>query len=89
MVTGIACLHYFYMRGVWVETDKVLPFSIMWINGTTANHRVLLDSRSYCRCTYSTILATIVASVVMLVGGYLGEVGTLTPMVGFVIGMLG
>ena len=22
MVTGIACLHYFYMRGVWMETGE-------------------------------------------------------------------
>lgn len=92
MVTGIACLHYFYMRGVWVSTGES-PTVFRYVDWLLTVPLQIIE--------FFLILAAItivpaalfwrllIASVVMLVGGYLGEVGTINVTVGFVIGMLG
>ena len=92
MVTGIACLHYFYMRGVWVETGQsptVFRYVDWLLTVPLQIIEFFLILAAIASVPTSLFWRLLVASVVMLVGGYLGEVGTLTPMVGFVIGMLG
>jgi bacteriorhodopsin len=91
MVTGIACLHYFYMRGVWVETGQS-PTVFRYVDWLLTVPLQIIE--------FYLILAAIavvpavlfwkllIASVVMLVGGYLGEVGAMDVTAGFVIGMI-
>jgi len=91
MVTGIACLHYFYMRGVWVETGQS-PTVFRYVDWLLTVPLQIIE--------FYLILAAIavvpavlfwkllIASVIMLVGGYLGEVGAMDVTAGFVIGMI-
>lgn len=92
MVTGIAALHYFYMREVWASTGES-PTVFRYVDWLLTVPLQIIE--------FYLILAAIaivpvalfwrllVASVVMLVGGYLGEVGVLDITVGFIIGMAG
>ena len=92
MVTGIAALHYFYMREVWASTGES-PTVFRYVDWLLTVPLQIIE--------FYLILAAIaivpvalfwrllVASVVMLVGGYLGEVGVIDITVGFIIGMAG
>ena len=92
MVTGIAALHYFYMREVWASTGES-PTVFRYVDWLLTVPLQIIE--------FYLILAAIaivpvalfwrllVASVVMLVGGYLGEVGVLDITLGFIIGMAG
>ena len=92
MVTGIACLHYFYMRGVWVETGQS-PTVFRYVDWLLTVPLQIIEF--YLILAAIAVVPTslfwklLVASIVMLVGGYLGEVGALSATVGFVIGMIG
>jgi bacteriorhodopsin len=92
MVTGIACLHYFYMRGLWVETGQS-PTVFRYVDWLLTVPLQIVEF--YLILAAIAVVPTIlfwkllIASVVMLVGGYLGEIGALNATVGFVIGMLG
>jgi bacteriorhodopsin len=92
MVTGIACLHYFYMRGVWVDTGQsptVFRYVDWLLTVPLQITEFYLILAAIAVVPSSLFWKLLIASVVMLVGGYLGEVGTLNVTVGFVIGMIG
>ena len=78
MVTGIACLHYFYMRGVWMETGEsptVFRY-VDWLRTVPlqiTEFFLILSAIAVVRAQLFWKL--LVASIVMLVTGYLGEVG--------------
>lgn len=91
MVTGIAAIHYFYMREVWAMTgasptvfryvDWLLTVPLQIIE-----FFLILSAIAVVKASLFWRLLT--ASVIMLVAGYLGEVeqgGLLWPM--FLIGM--
>ena len=92
LVTLIAAVHYFYMRDVWVATGES-PTVYRYIDWLLTVPLQIIE--------FYLILAAIavvpaalfwrllVASVVMLVGGYLGEAGFMNATLGFVIGMAG
>lgn len=92
MVTGIAAMHYFYMRGFWVDTNSS-PTVYRYVDWLLTVPLQIVE--------FYLILAAItavrsglfwkllVASLVMLIGGYLGETGVLGIWAGFVVGMLG
>ena len=92
MVTGIAALHYFYMRGVWVNTGES-PTVFRYVDWLLTVPLQIIE--------FYLILAAVavignglfwrllVASVTMLVAGYIGEVNASTQTLlwgGFVIG---
>ena len=92
MVTGIACLHYFYMRGVWVETGNsptVLRYVDWLLTVPLQIIEFFLILAAIAVVPAALFWRLLVASIVMLVGGFLGEVGTLSAMLGFIIGMIG
>ncbi len=92
MVTGIAAIHYFYMRGVWASTGET-PTVFRYVDWLLTVPLQIIE--------FYLILAAIavvqsalfwrllIASIIMLVAGYLGEVGTVNVWAGFVVGMLG
>ena len=92
LVTLIAAVHYFYMREVWVNTGES-PTVFRYIDWLLTVPLQIVE--------FYLILAAIAvvparvfwklltASIVMLVGGYLGEAGFMDPTAGFIIGMLG
>ena len=92
MVTGIAAIHYFYMRGVWIDTgDSQTVFRYVdWL--LTVPLQIVefyLILAAIAVVAVSVFWRLLVASIVMLVGGYLGEVGTIGYWAGFIIGMAG
>ena len=92
LVTGIAFIHYMYMRGVWVETGDT-PTVYRYIDWLITVPLQLVEFYlilSAVRKVDSGIFWRIfIGSLVMLVGGYLGEAGFINPMLGFIIGMAG
>ena len=92
MVTGIAAIHYFYMRGVWISTgESPLVFRYVdWL--LTVPLQIIefyLILAAIAVVKSSLFWRLLIASVVMLVAGYLGEIGSVNVWVGFIVGMLG
>ena len=92
MVTGIAAIHYFYMRGVWIETNSS-PTVFRYVDWLLTvplqivEFYLILAAIAVVRAALFWKL--LIASVVMLVGGYLGEVGAMNYWLAFIIGMAG
>jgi bacteriorhodopsin len=92
MVTGIAAIHYFYMRGVWISTgESPLVFRYVdWL--LTVPLQIIefyLILAAIAVVKSSLFWRLLIASVIMLVAGYLGEIGAVNVWVGFIVGMLG
>jgi len=92
LVTGIAFIHYMYMRGVWVETGDT-PTVYRYIDWLITVPLQLVEFYlilSAVRKVDSNIFWRILlGSLVMLVGGYLGEAGFINATLGFIIGIAG
>ena len=90
LVTGIAAWHYFYMRGVWVATGDS-PTVLRYIDWLITVPLQIVEF--YVILAAVTTVAVglfwrlLVASVVMLVFGYVGETGALNVTLAFVIAM--
>ena len=92
LVTGIAAIHYFYMRGVWVSTGEspTVYRYVDWLLTVPLQiieFYLILAAIAVVRAALFWKL--LIASVVMLVGGYLGEIGAMAAMPAFIIGMAG
>jgi bacteriorhodopsin len=94
LVTGIAAIHYFYMRGVWVDsqTSPTVFRYVDWLLTVPlqiVEFYLILAAITVVRAALFWKL--LVASIVMLVGGYLGEpeVAVLPAWPAFAIGMAG
>jgi bacteriorhodopsin len=92
LVTGVAFVHYMYMRGIWVQTgDSPTVYRyIDWMITVPLQiiefYLILAAVRKVPKELFWKLL---VASLVMLIGGYLGEAGYINSFLGFVIGMAG
>ena len=92
MVTGIAAIHYFYMRGVWVMTgDSPTVFRyvdwLLTVPLQIIEFFLILSAIAVVRAALFWRL--LIASVLMLVFGYLGEVNAMNVWLAFVLGMAG
>ena len=92
LVTGIAFIHYMYMRGVWVQTgDSPTVYRyIDWLITVPLQmvefYLILAAVRKIPSGIFWRLL---IGSLVMIIGGYLGEAGYINSMVGFIIFMAG
>jgi len=92
MVTGIAAIHYFYMREIWVvagESPTVFRYVDWLLTVPLQIIEFFLILSAIAVVSATLFWRLLIASVVMLVAGYLGEVeqgGMLWPM--FILGML-
>ncbi|MDC0215619.1 bacteriorhodopsin-like [Candidatus Pelagibacter sp.] len=92
LITGIAFIHYMYMRGVWVQTgDSPTVYRyIDWLITVPLQmvefYLILAAVRKMPSGIFWRLL---IGSLVMLVGGYMGEAGYINAMLGFIIGMAG
>ena len=92
LVTGIAFIHYMYMRAVWVETgDTPTVYRyIDWLITVPLQlvefYLILAAVRKVPTGIFWRIL---IGSIVMLVGGYAGDAGFINAMLGFSLGMAG
>lgn len=92
MVTGIAAIHYFYMRGVWVSTgESPLVFRyvdwLLTVPLQIVEFYLILAAIAVVRAALFWKL--LIASLVMLIFGYLGELGVMDYWLAFVISMAG
>lgn len=92
MVTGIAAIHYFYMREVWVATNSsptVFRYVDWLLTVPLQIVEFFLILAAITRVKAALFFRLLVASLVMLIFGYLGEINAINVWVGFVIGMAG
>ena len=100
LVTGVAFWHYLYMRGVWVTSLTEEPVGvgssptvyryIDWL--ITVPLQIVefyLILAAVTNVSSSLFWKLLIASLVMLIGGYVGEAGYLAQMPAFIIGMIG
>ena len=92
LITGIAFIHYMYMRGVWVQTgDSPTVYRyIDWLITVPLQMIEFYLILSAVRKVPSGMFwRLLIGSLVMLCGGYFGEAGFINSTLGFVIGMAG
>ena len=92
LITGIAFWHYMYMRDVWVATGEspTVYRYIDWL--VTVPMQIVEFYLILAACTAVSLgvfWKLLAGSLVMLLGGYLGETGVMSAMMGFVVGMAG
>ena len=100
LVTGVAFWHYLYMRGVWVTSLTEDPVGvgssptvyryIDWL--ITVPLQIVefyLILAAVTNVSASLFWKLLIASLVMLIGGYVGEAGYMAQMPAFIIGMVG
>ena len=92
LVTLVAAVHYFYMRDVWVATGAS-PTVFRYIDWLITVPLLMIEFYIILKaCTAvagGVFWRLMIGSLVMLIGGYLGEAGYLNVTLGFVIGMVG
>ena len=92
LITGIAFINYMYMRGIWVQIGdtKTLYRYIDWLITIPLQmvefYLILAAVRKVPSGIFWRLL---IGSLVMLLGGYLGEAEYINSKLGFVIGMAG
>ena len=93
LVTLIAGIHYYYMRDYWIVTGEspIVYRYIDWfltVPLQMIEFYLILVAAGIALST-SVFWRLLIGTLVMLLGGYAGEVGWLSPGLGFVIGMAG
>ena len=92
LVTGIAFIHYMYMREVWVSTGDsptVYRYIDWLITVPLQMVEFYLILSAVGKANSGMFWRLLLGSIVMLVGGYLGEAGYINATLGFIIGMAG
>src|SRR6056300_1659493 len=91
MVTGIAAIHYFYMRGVWVTTGET-PVVFRYVDWLLTVPLQIIEFylilAAIAVVSASLFWRLLSASLVMLIAGYLGEIGSMNVWLAFIIGTL-
>ncbi len=91
LVTGIAAIHYFYMREVWIATGAS-PTTFRYVDWILTvplqiiEFYLILGAIAVVKA--SLFWRLLIASIVMLVFGYFGEINFMNVWVAFLIGML-
>ena len=92
LVTGIAFIHYMYMREVWVSTGDsptVYRYIDWLITVPLQMVEFYLILSAVGKANSGMFWRLLLGSIVMLVGGYLGEAGYINSTLGFIVGMAG
>ena len=96
VVSGLVCLvaavHYFYMRDVWVATGDT-PTVYRYIDWLITVPLLMIEFylilRAITNVSGGVFWRLTIGSLVMLIGGYLGEAGYMNVTLAFAIGMVG
>ena len=92
LVTGIAFIHYIYMREVWIMTGES-PTVYRYIDWLITVPLLMLEFyfvlAAVRKISGGIFWRLLIGSLVMLIGGYLGEAGYINAMLGFIVGMAG
>jgi bacteriorhodopsin len=89
IITGIAFINYLYMRGVWVQIGEV-PTLYRYVDWLITMPLQIIEFylilAAVRKVPSGIFLRLLIGSLVMFLGGYLGQAGYLpTPMFGLVI----
>ena len=92
LICGIAFWHYLYMRGVWVDkgaTPTVFRY-IDWLLTVPLQMIEFYLILAACTAVAGSLFRKLLfGSLVMLIGGFLGEAGVMAVWPAFIIGMAG
>ncbi len=91
LVTGIAFWHYLYMRGMWADTGAsptVFRYIDWLITVPLQIVEFYLIVAAVTAVSAGIFWRLLIASIVMLVGGYLGETELWAPSIGFAVGFI-
>ena len=92
LVTLVAAVHYFYMREVWVTTGST-PTVFRYIDWLITVPLLMIEFylilSAITKVPVGVFWRLMIGTLVMLVGGYLGEAGYMAVMHAFIIGMVG
>lgn len=92
LVTLIAAVHYFYMRDVWVATGST-PTVFRYIDWLITVPLLMIEFylilSAITKVPSGVFWRLMIGTLVMLVGGYLGEAGYMAVLPAFIIGMAG
>ena len=92
LVTLIAAVHYFYMRDVWVATGST-PTVYRYIDWLITVPLLMIEFylilAAIAKVPTGVFWRLMIGTLVMLVGGFLGEAGYMSVVPAFIIGMLG
>jgi bacteriorhodopsin len=92
LVTLVAAVHYFYMRDVWVATGTS-PTVFRYVDWLITVPLLMVEFyfilAAVGLATMKVFWNLLIGTLVMLLGGYCGEVGIINPSAGFIIGMAG
>ncbi|MDA0831547.1 MAG: bacteriorhodopsin-like [Proteobacteria bacterium] len=92
LVTLVAAVHYYYMRDVWVETGAT-PLVYRYIDWLITVPLLMVEFylilRAITNVSGGVFWRLMIGTMVMLVGGYMGEAGYISAMLGFIVGIAG
>ena len=92
LVTLVAAVHYFYMRDVWVATGDT-PTVYRYIDWLITVPLLMIEFylilRAITNVSGGVFWRLTIGTLIMLIGGYLGEAGYMNVTVAFTIGMAG
>ncbi len=92
LVTLVAAVHYFYMREVWVSTGST-PTVFRYIDWLITVPLLMIEFylilSAITKVPVGVFWRLMIGTLVMLIGGYLGEAGYMSVWPAFIIGMAG
>ena len=92
LVTLVAAVHYFYMRDVWVATGAT-PTVFRYIDWLITVPLLMVEFylilSAITKVPGGVFWRLMIGTLVMLVGGYLGEAGYISVWPAFIVGMAG
>ena len=93
LVTLVAAIHYDYMRDFWVA-EQATPIVYRYIDWLITVPLLMLEFYIILKAVGASVSAgsfwrLLIGTLVMLIGGYLGEAQIISALLGFIIGMIG
>ena len=92
LVTLVAAVHYMYMREVWI-TDGSTPTVYRYIDWLITVPLLMVEFylilAAITKVPTGVFWRLMIGTLVMLVGGYVGEAGYVAAWPAFIVGMLG
>lgn len=92
LVTLVAAVHYFYMRDVWVTTGST-PTVFRYIDWLITVPLLMIEFylilAAITKVPGGVFWRLMIGTLVMLIGGYVGEAGYVGVWPAFIVGMLG
>ena len=93
LVTLVAGVHYYYMRDYWVA-EMQTPIVYRYIDWLITVPLLMIEFYIILKAVGASVSSNsfwrlLVGTLVMLIGGYLGEAQVISSTLGFVIGIIG